>query len=224
MRRNHVMGWLLGLSVSLVGTTAWSALVVEPSDLTVGQSYRLVFVTGGMMNPTSDLIADYDQFVPTQAALSAELTALGATWQVIGSTPTINAKAHTATDPSLATGVPVYNLAGQRVADDYIDLWDGTLGAPINIDQYGQSTTNRVFTGTASDGTPATGHELGANGFRVRYGRAHLSTGGWTNIDWLGTGVALPYYGISQELTMVPEPMTLALLGLGGLALLSRRR
>jgi hypothetical protein len=50
--------------------------------------------------------------------------------------------------------VPHVRLDGVRVADDWQDLIDGTLAAPISIDERGQTRTDDVWTGTQADGSP----------------------------------------------------------------------
>ena len=63
--------------------------------------------------------------------MSTELAALGTNWRVIGSTSSVDAKVHTDTDDSPAgpNGVPIYRLDGRIIANNYDDLWDGTVGA-----------------------------------------------------------------------------------------------
>lgn len=50
------------------------------------------------------------------------------------------------------------NMNGQNVASGWNDLWDGTIGNPINYDEAGVqvSTTTAVYTATSSSGLPIT--------------------------------------------------------------------
>jgi hypothetical protein len=106
-------------------------------------------------------IDDYNTFVTAVANTVPELVSLGTTWKAICSTPTVAARDNTGTNPLLTAGIPIYDLTGSIVAFNYADLWDGTIDSngirtnekgdrPLAIDPI-------VFTGTASNGTPADG-------------------------------------------------------------------
>lgn len=222
-----IMKWLCLVAALCPCSLALAATVTLPPDLAPGTTYRLVFVTAGLAGASSHDITDYNNFVASQANSAGELAALGTDWSVLGSTLSVNARTNTDTDPTLGSGVPIYNLAGQLVADSNADLWDGTLTNPINIDQNGNVVTQRVFTGTAIDGTGIANRQLGGpNGYRVQHGVANLVTAGWTNIDWQGTLASLHYYGISDVLVTqaVPIPGAIWLLGSGLLGLVGLRR
>ena len=197
-----------------------AAITTVPDGLNPGDQYRLVFVTAGLRDASSDTINDYNNFVTSQANASADLASLSTAWKVLGSTASVSAITNTGTDPAFA-GVPIYNLSGQLVAAGNADLWDGTLTNPINVDQNGDIWAQKVFTGTADDGSPIAGYQLGAIGDRVRYGDSSLTTSYWTNVnwDWAGDLTALHFYGISGTLQVVPEPATMLLLALGALTL-----
>lgn len=226
------MGGFLGLAACMIVATpvhAVATTVVAPPDLGAGASYRLVFVTSGLMNASSHDIADYNAFVTSQANVSAELAALATSWKVLGSTSSVDAKTNSATDPAVAGGVPIYNLRGELVASNYADLWDGLLAKPINFDQYGAAVSQAVFTGTSTSGTGIPDRQLGGpNGYRVQYGYSNAIGSGWTNAnDWTGTLTALHYYGISDTLAIpVPEPEAylMMLAGLGLVGFVARRR
>jgi hypothetical protein len=104
----------------------------------VGQ-YRLAFVTSMGTDATSTNIADYNEFVTEAADDAPALSVLSTTWTVIGSTADISATLNTMTDPGPIgpTGVPIYRLDGTPIADDYDDLWDGTLDAPLSFRKQG---------------------------------------------------------------------------------------
>ena len=103
------------------------ASYVLPSGLSPGDQYRLVFVTSGARDASSANIEDYNDFVKSygdQAVVS--------NWKAIVSTATVDARDNTSSNPTTdGVGVPIYNLMGELVADDYSDLWGGELKLPI---------------------------------------------------------------------------------------------
>ena len=107
---------ILLLAFTGLATRADAALVY-PNDLSPGDTYRLVFVTSEQIIPTSTAITDYDDVVTTAASTTSCLAALGATWKVIGSTDAVDAIDHVRAGIVNPESLPIYNLAGQRVAD-----------------------------------------------------------------------------------------------------------
>ncbi|MDG2384123.1 MAG: hypothetical protein P8N76_20805 [Pirellulaceae bacterium] len=72
----------------------------------------MVFVTSGTTKATSDdsdEMEDYNTFVDGYGDVARE-----SDWKVIGSTASLNARINTGTADG--GGVPIYNLAGRRVA------------------------------------------------------------------------------------------------------------
>ncbi len=180
-----------------------------------------------MHDPTWTDIADYNTFVTGVASGVPSLAALGTTWSVIGSTAAIDARDNTLTNPTAATGVPIYDLADDRIADDNADLWDGAIQAPIQFDETGAALAVVVHTGTDATGVEAAGSALGMSSIAAGYSAA-------TGSLWVtGAGGDNPFfetsfYAISGVLTVVPEPGTLSLATMGTIALvgegLRRRR
>ncbi len=214
----------MALTALLSVTSIASAdIITQPPGLNVGDQYHLAFVTSAWATATSTNIADYNAFVTNAANAVPELVALNTEWFVIGSTSTVSARENTGTDVS--PGLPIFLLDASKLVDDYGDLWDATIDVPLNrteIDTVLQIDRTKVFTGTgtwgAIDGLP-----LG-NSPNVTYGYA-----GFTNNEWIraanipASGVA-HFYALSAPLTAIPEPATLSLLALGGLALMRRKR
>ncbi len=192
----------------------------------MGDKYRLAFVTSTTRDATDVLIGPYNDFVTAVANGVPELLALGTTWTAIGSTSAVDARDNTGTNPS-ATGVPIYRLDGERIADHNADLWDGSLIASLSIEEEGfQTLHERVWTGSLPEGTALPGLVLGMSS-------AGAGTPVVTNPAWIFTSVVdfsnpHPLYVMSGELTVIPEPSSMMLVCIGATAVvgwqLRRRR
>jgi len=88
--------------------------------------------------------------------------------------------------------VPYQLVDGTVVATGFEDLVDGTLAAPINLDEFGtvRNVTNGVWTGTAADGTGAGTFNSSArcnkwvssaSGNSGRVGTSSATNNNWTN-------------------------------------------
>ncbi len=188
-----------------------AAPITVPSGLNPGEQYRLAFVTSTTRDATSSNIADYNAFVTTAANSEPLLLALGTTWSAIASTPTTDARVTTSTDFGVVTtdaSFPIYRLDGALVAASNLDLWDGTIGATISLDQSGHTpgVPQAVWTGTSPDGGSNSLHGLG-NAAPV-LGLDNVTGSTW--VDWTTTLKANPerFFAISGVLTVVPEPST----------------
>ena len=202
-------------------------ITTVPAGVNPGDKYRLAFLTSTSTDATSTDIAVYNTFVTGVANSVAELAGLGTIWNAIGSTASVDARDNTGTNPS-STGVPIYRLDGIRIADNNADLWDGTLQVALGVDENGFLDLSGIITwsGTRLAGTAFGSHELGST--------ALVSTGwdDWKNaIAWMEFGLdpateLLPMFAISGELTVVPEPGTMFLVGFGmsGMLVWQRRR
>lgn len=144
-----------GLSGPVIG-----APVVLPTGLNAGDQYRLAFVTSAGRDALSADINDYNTFVNNAANSQSELASLGTTWTAIASTPTVDARTNTATDPTPAgnTGVPIFLLDDTMLAAHYDDLWDGSILNALEITEDGSPHVSPfpfsfVWTGSFTDGT-----------------------------------------------------------------------
>src|ERR1035438_1081720 len=149
------------LAVAVVGLAANCAadgIVTVPPSLAPGSQYRLVFVTADTYTATSSSITDYNNDVNTEAAASA-LAALGTTWLDIGSTATVNAIDNIGID----SGVPIYDLEGNLVANDAGTGVGGLIESnpilsPIMFTELGTYLYTLVWTGSTWEGDRSEEH------------------------------------------------------------------
>ena len=150
----------VALATLVTASAVQAALVVVPPGLNPGDQYRLVFVTDGKRDATSTDINDYNTFVTNQVTGSPLATALTTAgfnlgtiqWKAIGSTASVTARDNTGTNPS-SMGVPIYLIDGNRVADNYPDLWDDSIQTAIGVTQLGSGPGQQlVFTGSDRGG------------------------------------------------------------------------
>jgi hypothetical protein len=219
----------VALATLVTAGAAQAALVVVPPGLNPGDQFRLVFVTSGTRDATSSNINDYNTFVTNQvtgSALATELTNAGfnlgtVTWKAIASTSSVAARDNTGTNPS-STGVPIYLIDGNKVANNNGDLWDGTLTAINRTQNDSPNIVSSVWTGTNNGGTAV----FSLGGFPVFVGSSSAVNGTWIANGGEYPSTSLPLYAMSSVLTVttpavtVPEPSSLlGLITLGGLML-----
>jgi hypothetical protein len=211
-------------AVLLSCTAAYAGTVLTtPTGLAPGTQYQLVFVTLDPSFATSTNIADYNTFVANEAALNATLAAFdsanGVTWNVIGSTTSVNANVNA---PS--TGL-VYTLNNVEVVAS--NLYGGSLLSPINIDQNADAISTTVWTGSNSAGTAAGGiNDLGQT--FTEYGLDTSITSAWiAQTNGIESDNNMALYALSSVITVpqqsnTPEPGTaqLFLLSLASFATL----
>ncbi|MEX0979425.1 MAG: hypothetical protein WDZ48_11255 [Pirellulales bacterium] len=208
---------LFSVILQIAPVVGWAAPITVPSDLNVGDKYRLAFVTSATRDATSPLIADYNDFVTAVANGVPELAALGTTWSAVASTPGVDAFDNTDTDPFADSGVPIYRLDDIRIANDNSDLWDGSILAPLSKPEVGQLLENMiVWTGTSTAGTGL----FALSDVTPLVGDSSSTSATWINEAASGSNTDVHHlYGISGELTVVPEPITIWLACIGILAL-----
>jgi hypothetical protein len=218
---------LVSLAVAAAALTATShaGVITVPPGLSVGSQFRLAFVTADTTNGNSTDIATYNSFVSNEANMNALLASIS--WSAIGTTDTVNAISNIGAD----TGIPVYNLGGNLVVTTTALLFNGLSTAyshPINVNQFGNTVdpNTTVWTGTGDGGIkpPGSTNALGdltpnigtasSTGFGAYAAGNSFHTNNWG------------MYAISAVLTVpaaVPEPGSMCLIALGGIALVAAR-
>ena len=178
-----------------------------------GDTYRLVFVTSGTRDGTSTDINDYNDFVQAAAASSATFGSLGnATWKVIGSTETVNARDNTGTTGT--GGEAIFLTDGSTViGNNYGDFWDGhDVGTQdIDLDENGSvRPQSSVFAGITGNGSTVNTRWLGASVVNKGNGTIVVETGQvnpnnpnrWARqFNQLVTS-SQPFYALSDPLTI----------------------
>jgi hypothetical protein len=194
--------------------------IYRPAGLNRGDAYRLIFITGDLIQPTSSSLQVYNNFVTAEAAFPNSLVrGLNTGWSAIVSNTSISARTNTNTDPTPPgpNGVPLFLVDGQtRIADNYDDLWDGTIDAPIRLTQFGTAPLagtvppHRAWTGTRPDGTSYLAFEpftMGASSVVAGYGT--YTSDYWVSASLIGSAGQRDggrLYAVSGVLTAVPEP------------------
>jgi len=199
----------------------------------LGDTYRLAFITStdtGTIGSDGNAMTDITEFNAHMQGL-ADDASLGGTWKVIGSTSLVDARDNTSTNPTVEVGCPILLLDGTTiVADNNADLWDHSVQHIINQTETGATKSHWPHTGTYWDGTNAAGKPSSGGGPLDSTGNIAQGNGSSTD-EWIWRmwtarppTEELPMYAMSDTLTVIPEPATMSLLVLGGLALLRRRR
>ena len=145
-----------------------SAWALKPTGVSVGDKFRLLFVTSTTRDAESSNIADYNRFVQGRAAAGhAEIrtSSIASQFRVVGSTASVDARDNTATTYTASnTGVPIYWLNGAKAADNYQDFYDGSWDSERGRNEAGRSQGTNcrfiiggdgtgVWTGSRNNGT-----------------------------------------------------------------------
>lgn len=213
------------LLVSLLAAPAalFGTVLTLPSGLAPGAQYRIVFVTSTSTTATSTTIGDYDTIVNTDANAAGSLLApLGATWEAIGSTSSVNAIDHIG-----SADVPIFLLDGTKVADSTLGLWSlAGLDTASGIDLTETGGTPGLFTWTGTDGNGKADplDYLGSAVAAIEGCTITANNPLWVNAGNPKPSTELQLYGISSVLTVpTPEP-TYGLILAGALLVLGARQ
>jgi hypothetical protein len=198
---------LFATTILVAPLAASAAPITIPPSLSPGSQYRLAFVTSTGIAATSSNIADYNTFVTGVANTLPELAALGTSWSAIASTATTAANDNTNTNPSVLTGYPIFDSAGNLIAANNAALWSGSIAAPLSTTETGGTTSRYIWTGTSPSGIQSGATDvLGGTGPML--GDSLSALGAWIQAFPFGSPEGPgPLYGISGVLTVpVPEP------------------
>jgi len=173
----------------------------------VGDQYRFAFFTSEKTIAESADIATYNAWVQGLADASTAYdigAGDGVTWNVIGSTATVDARDNTSTNPTVETGHAIFLLDGSTVvANDYADLWDGEIQNIIDLTEKGVVYTWWPWTGTNLSGTATA--PLG-NGGQVAQGRSDVTTEWiWRVNTWDPPTTQHNMYALSDPLVVVGQ-------------------
>lgn len=197
-----------------------ATLVTLPTSLNPGDSYRLAFITSTTRDAASTQIADYNAFVQAAANNMPALVALGTNWTAIASTSTVDARDNTSTNPTFATGERIFLLNDTLVANDYSDLWDNSILTPINFTEIETIRSDTAWTGTNALGQKDPFNLYLGSAIGVEVGSAAATDGYWIGAGYTINNLEVrPLYAISGVLTAVPEPASIAFVGLCACAL-----
>ena len=202
-------------------TTNWD---LTPDGVSGGQQFRLIFYSSTKRNAQSDDIEDYNTFVQARAAAGhAKIRQYSDGFTAVGCTEDADARDNTQTRYTDSnTGVPIYWLAGLKVADNYRDFYDGSWDEEANdqdrneVGNTGPDSSQAInypWTGCDHDGTEAflaSGESVAlgnTNGNNVRMGKpgSTVGTDGPLNGNQEEDPAdSLPMYGLSQVFTVLP--------------------
>ena len=138
-------------------TLIWNGIV--PDCLAPGDTYRILFVTAGERRAGNDDITVYNSFAQEQADTATGAPLSSITFRALGSTAAVDARDNTDTRPTADnSGERIFYFRGAKVADDYIDLYNGDWDSNEPTDQNGDLFSTpaddlAVWTGSETDGT-----------------------------------------------------------------------
>ena len=178
-----------------VSLDAESPLV--PAGLGPGDSFRLLFVTSTTTRAESADVADYDGFVQARAAANTNLADFSNQFTALISTSTVDARDNTGTT---GDGVSVHWLGGEKVADDYADLYDGDWDSISGTTEDGYAYAGLVWTGGNKQGEKSGQKYAGAA--EVRMGDLSHVTLAASSPTSKASSEAYPLYALSPVIAV----------------------
>jgi len=179
----------------------------------LGDTYRFAFVSSETTQATSTDITTYNAFVQGLADVSPLNIGAsnGFTWNVIGSTSTVDAIDNTSSNTAVnGSGEATLLLDGMTViANDYADLWNNNIDNPLNMNENGVGgLTGNVFTGSFATGTKETTRFLGGSTEtppKVTHGRMTDTSAYWMRVYNAAATSSLSVYAMSDPVSLGGE-------------------
>ena len=189
----------------------WS--FIPPGLNTIGDEFRLIFVSKTRRGARATDIASYNTWIQDQVASGHHnVKAYSSSFKVLGCTEDVDARDNTRTT---ATGVPTYWLGGNKVADDYPDLydrnWDDEANPQNELAEVDHNTTadnDTIWTGCKHNGTEVfytgTSRALGRNIVQVgKLNRSAQNQGPLESSELTSSNANRPMYGLSDLFRVV---------------------
>ena len=179
---------------------------LTPSNLNEGDKFRLLFASSTTRDARAATNGVYDAFVEARAKAghSAITDGCAGKFTALISTQGWSARQNTATR-STDTDASIWWLAGQKVADDYADFYDGSWDSRDHKNEYGTRTSHdRVWTGSLNNGSV---HPTQRAGLAIGNTRlAKLGSGSPLSSDARSSAQAHRIFGLSPIFTVVKDP------------------
>ena len=182
----------------------WALL--PSTDVGYSSTFRLLFVSSTLHNPTSTDIATYNTLIQNRAKAGhrAISDSCGDLFKVVGSTSTVDARDNTATT---GTGERIFWLNGVQLADNYADFYDGSWDSIQGRNESGTSGVGgTIFTGSNQDGTKHATYHLGSADGDVRYGELNILADNPISATQEGASNTGRYYGLSPVFRVESPP------------------
>ena len=182
-----------------------------PSGLVEGDQFRLLFISSAHRTAEATDIATYNTWVQDLAAAGhTDIQDYSATFRAVGSTEDVDARDNTVTT---GTGVAIYWLGGNKVADNYADFYDESWDeeASMRNESGTEEAGVSAWTGSDHDGTEffnadTTSRALGnSNNAWVSFGKTDSTDHGPLSGEALGRGSDKRIYALSGVF-QVSEP------------------
>ena len=108
-----------------------------PAGISGGESFRLMFITSESTAATSTAISTYNTHAQDHAENSPFLNSFKSTFRALASTSAVGARPNTFTRASdKGNADPIYWVRGNKVADNYADMFDGSWDYTGQSNQY----------------------------------------------------------------------------------------
>ena len=182
---------------------------LAPTGLISGDSFRLLFITSGARDAHSLNPADYNRFAQGEAGGHESLREFADQFRALISTDFVDARDNTATTYTASdTGVPIYWQRGAKVANNYVDFYNGDWDSPAGKNQHGNNfRPPRIWTGSLSNGTRDRGHSASDYNERVRTGELAAGRELYNPDGLIASTDSLPLYVLSPVITLNARPV-----------------